>query len=111
MSSTAPRPSRPISRNRPLAQARFPTGLAFTPDGRLLIAIKTGAVLVYADGALRSSPALDLASQLCADIERGLAGVAVDPSFPDSHHVYLYYTYDKGTNSCRTDRNDPASRR
>jgi glucose/arabinose dehydrogenase/PKD repeat protein len=109
MSSTAAATVPPNFEDRLLAQARFPTGLAFTPDGRLLITIKTGAVLVYADGALRSSPALDLASQLCADLERGLAGVAVDPSFPDSHHVYLYYTYDKGTDSCGTNRNDPAS--
>ena len=95
--------------DRLVAQFRFPTGLAFTPDGRLLITIKTGAVLVYENGALRSSPALDLAPRICADVERGVLGVAVDPGFGDSHHVYLFYTYDKGTDSCGTDRNVPAA--
>jgi glucose/arabinose dehydrogenase/PKD repeat protein len=87
----------------PLANVGFPTGLAFTPDGRLLITTKNGPLRVYANGALRSTPAIDLASRLCTQLEQGLTGVTVGPDFADSHHIYLYYTYDRGTDSCGTD--------
>ena len=92
-----------------LAAWGFPTGMAFTPDGRLLLSIQTGELKVYENGVLRSQPAIDLAPRLCTDIERGLLGVAVDPAFVDNSYVYLYYTYDKGTDSCGTDQADPAS--
>ena len=68
--------------------------LAFTPDGRMLIAGRTGELRVYRNGAL-SPPALNLRSQLCWDHERGMVGIAVDPEFATNHHIYLYYTFDK----------------
>ena len=76
-----------------------PTALAFTPDGRLLIAQQTGQLRVYAGGALLATPALDLAvgDKICNDTntERGLLGVAIDPQFSTNHAVYLYYTFKK----------------
>ena len=85
--------------------------MAFTPDGRLLLAFQTGELKLYENGTLRSAPVIDLAQKLCTDIERGLVGVAVDPDFADNHYVYLYYTYDKGTDSCGTNVADPARSR
>src|SRR4051812_30970058 len=39
-----------------------PMGLAFTPDGRMLIPLKTGQVRVYKNGQLLQTPALKLNS-------------------------------------------------
>ena len=78
-----------------------PMAIAFTPDGRMLLATKTGALRVRtADGALLTAPALDLSARLCTNFERGLLGVAVDPAFAANHFVYLYYTLDKFHNAC-----------
>ncbi len=95
--------------NQQLAVWGFPTGMAFTPDGRLLLAFQTGELKLYENDTLRSAPVIDLAQKLCTDIERGLVGVAVDPGFADNHYVYLYYTYDKGTDSCGTNVADPGA--
>jgi len=73
-----------------------PTALAFTPDGRMLVATQGGRLRVYQDGALRPTPALDLAAQLCTNSERGLLGVAVDPAFAANRSIYLYYTFNNG---------------
>ncbi len=81
----------------------LPTALAFLPPegpgqpGRMLVTSKTGELWVYRDGALLQSPALDMSRRVCSNSERGLLGVAVDPSFGTTGHnyVYLYYTFKK----------------
>lgn len=78
-----------------LFEIDFPTALAFTPDGRMLVTTQGGALRVYKDGALLATPALVFgAGTICNDSERGLLGVAVDPDFASNRHVYLFYTYD-----------------
>jgi glucose/arabinose dehydrogenase/outer membrane protein assembly factor BamB len=73
-----------------------PTALAFTPDGRLLITQQSGALRVYQAGTLLSTPALTIpSSRICSNSERGLLGVAVDPGFGSTRHVFLYYTFNK----------------
>jgi glucose/arabinose dehydrogenase/PKD repeat protein len=80
------------------------TAFAFVPGGRILITSQLGQLYVYDDGALRSTPALDLqaSDRVCNNMERGLLGVAVDPAFADQHYVYLYYTFKKN-GACETD--------
>jgi glucose/arabinose dehydrogenase len=75
-----------------VADVASPTALAFTPDGRLLIAEKPGRLWVYQNGVLSPTPALDLTGRICTERERGLLGVAVDPGFAVTPYVYLYYT-------------------
>jgi glucose/arabinose dehydrogenase len=83
-----------------------PTALAFIPDDaddRMLVTRKPGQLRVYKQGELLQTPALNIVeSRVCANAERGLLGVAVDPDFtpnPDdaagNRYVYLYYTYKK----------------
>ena len=72
-----------------------PTALACTPDGRMLIAVKGGALRVYKNGALLTTPAINLYTSVCADSERGMLGVAVDPNFTTNHFIYVYYTFKK----------------
>ncbi len=78
-----------------------PTALAFTPDGRLLITTQQGQVRVYQNGALVGLPALDLSSRICTNSERGVLGIAVDPSFSTNRNIYLYYTFNK-TGTCNS---------
>ena len=78
-----------------IADVDNPTALAFTPDGRLLVSQKSGALRIYQDGALLPTAALALAG-VCTESERGLLGIAVDPAFASTRHIFLYYTFLKG---------------
>ena len=83
-----------------------PMGLAFTPDGRMLIPLKTGQVRVYKNGQLLQTPALNISSRMCSGRESGLLGIALDPGFGTAGHnyVYLFYTFKKA-GVCPTDWN------
>lgn len=84
-----------------VASVGGPTALAFTPDGRLLITSKEGQLRIYAGGALLATPALSIpASSICTASEQGLLGVAVDPGFSTTRHIYLFYTFEKPGGTC-----------
>jgi glucose/arabinose dehydrogenase len=89
-----------------LTSVDAPTALAFVSPSRLLIASQHGQLWVYQNGALLPAPALDLAGKICANSERGLLGVAVDPSFAANHYIYVFYTFKKH-GVCPT--NDPTN--
>ncbi len=72
-----------------------PTALAFTPDGRMLVTRQSGTLLVVENGVPLPTPAVDLTAKICANSERGLLGVAVDPAFAANGYVFLYYSFDK----------------
>ncbi len=72
-----------------------PTALAFAPDGRILVATQGGTLRVIQNGSLLATPAVNLASKICANSERGLLGVAVDPAFASNGFVFLYYSFNK----------------
>jgi glucose/arabinose dehydrogenase len=92
-----------------------PTDLAFLPDGRMLITTQGGTLRVYcpsnglpgcssvgASGGLLATAALTLGSGVCSDSERGLLGVAVDPSFGAGNtDVFLFYTANKAGVGCK----------
>ena len=69
-----------------------PTSVAFTPDGRILIATQ-GGTLKLRDAAGGMTDALRLGSRVCTNGERGLLGVAVDPQFAANRFIYVYYTF------------------
>jgi glucose/arabinose dehydrogenase len=79
----------------------YPTALAFTPGGHMLITTQPGQLRVYQNGALLPEPALDLSNRICSNSERGLLGVAIDPAFVQNHYIYLYYTFNR-SGSCAT---------
>jgi glucose/arabinose dehydrogenase len=68
-----------------------PTAIAFTPDGRLLIGLRGGAVRVVEGGALLPQPLIQLQTD-SATGERGLLGLALDPAFAGNGWLYAYYT-------------------
>lgn len=66
-----------------------PWGLAFLPDGRLLITERPGRLRLYANGTI-SSPLTGL-PQVWANGQGGLLDVAIDPQFAQNRRVYLSY--------------------
>ncbi|MCX6021126.1 MAG: PQQ-dependent sugar dehydrogenase, partial [Chloroflexi bacterium] len=71
-----------------------PTGFAFLPDGRILIAEKRGVVRVIKDGALLPAPLIDIHTQVNDHEDRGLMSIAPDADFKRNGYVYLLYTYE-----------------
>jgi glucose/arabinose dehydrogenase len=72
------------------------TVLGALPDGRILLGNQPGVVrMLDPSGRLRPKPVLDLTRRVCTERERGLSGLAVDPDFETTRHVYLYYTLKK----------------
>ena len=67
-----------------------PTAMAFAPDGRLFVTQQNGLLRVIKDGALLATPFASLS--VLTGGERGLLGVALDPSFSSNGFVYVYYT-------------------
>jgi glucose/arabinose dehydrogenase len=93
-----------------VADVQAPTALAFTPDGRMLVTSKPGQLYVVDNG--QRSLGLDLVSDVCSNLERGLLGVAVDPDFEEAgrKYVYLYYTYNRFGECPRNSPRSPVNR-
>jgi glucose/arabinose dehydrogenase len=73
-------------------QLGIPTGMAFLPDGRILVTEKAGKLRLVKNNLVVALPAIDLTAQVSADGDGGLIGVAVDPDFATNGAVYLTYT-------------------
>ncbi len=68
----------------------FPWGLAFLPDGRMLVTERPGRLrLVAADGSL--SEPLTGVPEVHARGQGGLLDVALDPDFASNRRIYLAY--------------------
>lgn len=73
----------------------LPVGIAFVPDGRLLVVEqKTANVRLVVNGAFAATdPLLHVDDVQIAGNEQGLLGVAVDPAWPARPYIYLHYDY------------------
>ena len=62
----------------------LPTAVAFSPDGRVFVAEKSGLIKVFAS-LTATTPTLfaDLSTKVYNYWDRGLLGLALDPGFPD----------------------------
>lgn len=71
-----------------------PVGMAFLPDGRLLVVERsTGHVRLLVDGHISQfDPMCEVDSVQSAFGEQGLLGIAVDPGWPARPYVYVSYT-------------------
>jgi glucose/arabinose dehydrogenase len=72
----------------------LPTTLAFTPDGRALIAEKSGRIKIWKAGVLYGQPLLDIRDQVNDMNDRGLLGLAVDPDFMRNGFIYVSFVHD-----------------
>ncbi len=94
-----------------VATVSRPIALAATPDGRILVVNQSGVIRVVKNGKLVKAPALDISAQVCAtNSERGMLGIAVDPSFSVNGFVYVYYTFKKFPKCKRDIANVPVNR-
>jgi glucose/arabinose dehydrogenase len=73
----------------PLAKLEHPWGMAYLPDGRLLITEKPGRLRVFSNGKL-SEPVAGVPAVAFRG-QNGLLDVAVDPGFAQNQFVYLSY--------------------
>ena len=72
-----------------------PWGLAFLPDGRMLVTERPGRLrIVNTDGSL--SDPVDGVPKVYAEGQGGLLDVAIDPAFADNALVYLSYAEELG---------------
>lgn len=67
-----------------------PWGLAFLPDGRILVTERAGRLRLIDEGRLAPDP-IGGAPEVYASGQGGLLDVAVDPAFADNSVVYLSY--------------------
>ncbi|MFC6022335.1 PQQ-dependent sugar dehydrogenase [Plantactinospora solaniradicis] len=73
-----------------------PTKVAFSPDGRVFVAEKSGIIKVF-DSLTDSTPIVfaDLRRQVYDYSDLGMVGLALPPGFPTRNPwVYVSYTYD-----------------
>jgi glucose/arabinose dehydrogenase len=80
-------------------QIPSPTAIAFTPDGRMLVATQPGVLRMVKDGVRLPTPALDLSARTCSDSERGMLGVAADPASSPGY-VYIFWTPRGASGGC-----------
>jgi len=111
----------PLRVRRVVAGMDFPIFLAPVPDttGRVFVVERAGRIriLTPANGAIATTPLLDLTGQVSTDGERGLLGFATAPDFATSGRFYVYLTVPDGTIEVRRyqtlannrDQADPAS--
>ena len=69
--------------------------MAFSPDGRVFVGEKSGLIKVF-DNLSDPTPSVfaDLRTNVHNYSDRGLVGLALDPSFPTKPYVYVLYSYD-----------------
>lgn len=68
-----------------------PWGMAFLPDGRLLVTERTGAIRLYSEQGGLSEP-LNGVPDVAAVNQGGMLDIALDPDFADNRTVYFCYS-------------------
>jgi glucose/arabinose dehydrogenase len=69
----------------------FPWGLAFLPDGRMLVTERPGKLRIVGKDGAKSEP-LKGVPEVFAEGQGGLLDVALDPNFAENGLVYLSYS-------------------
>ncbi len=72
-----------------------PTTIRFLPDGRILVAEKSGLIKLF-DNLADPTPTVvaDLRTKVHNFWDRGLLGLAVDPNFAANNAIYAVYAHD-----------------
>ena len=73
----------------------LPTDVAFGADGRVFVAEKRGVIKVF-DSLADTTPEifLDIRTEVFNNTDGGLLGIALDPGFPTTPHLYVTYVLD-----------------
>ena len=72
-----------------------PTVVRFLPDGRVLVAEKSGLIKLFPNLTTNTFTVVaDLRLEVHNFWDRGLLGLAVDPNFSTNNYIYVLYSYD-----------------
>jgi glucose/arabinose dehydrogenase len=72
-----------------------PWGMAFLPDGDVLVTERPGRLRLVEDGALRPEPVPGLPEVYARD-QGGLLDVTLDPAFEENRRIYFAYAHEEG---------------
>jgi glucose/arabinose dehydrogenase len=61
-------------------------------DGRVFVVEQSGRIRIVKNGALQTTPFLDITSRVLSGGERGLLSVAFHPQYATNHFFYVYFT-------------------
>ena len=86
----------------PSASFLYPTGIAFLPDGRLLVCEKNGDLWAVQNGVKPATPMWSNENEVLSNGDKGLLSVAVDPHYFANHFIYLLYTVDPDSDGADT---------
>jgi glucose/arabinose dehydrogenase len=92
-----------------LSQPTFATS-ANDGSGRIFIVEKTGKVKILQNGVVRSTPFLNISSQVSKGSEQGLLGLAFHPGFKTNRKLYVNFTNLAGTTVIREYRVSSSNR-
>ncbi len=88
-------PAPELVRETVISDLFLPTAMEWTPDAsKIFVAEKSGVVKVFENGALNSTPFIDISDQVNGERDRGLLDIAVHPDFQNTPYIYLLFTYD-----------------
>ncbi len=79
-----------LRREEVLGGLSIPWGLAFLPDGALLFTERGGRVSKLDQGSTQPVRLLEPPSDLAAQGQSGMLGIAVDPEFASNRFIYTY---------------------
>ena len=72
-----------------------PTVVRFLPDGRVLVAEKSGLIKIFPNLTTNTYTVVaDLRTEVHNFWDRGLLGLAIDPNFASNNYIYVLYSYD-----------------
>jgi len=69
---------------------KVPWGIAFLPDGSMLVTERAGRIRLIRDGKLDPTPVVEV--DVASSDEGGLLGIAVDPAFEQNRRFFVYAT-------------------
>ena len=86
-------------------------------DGRIFVVEQAGRIRLVKNGALQTTPFLDISSRVLSGGERGLLSVAFHPQYATNHYFYVYFTsqttgdirIERFTTTTNADVADPAT--
>lgn len=71
----------------------FPTGMTFSPDGRLFVIERGGDIHIIDNGVLQAAPFMTIPpASIHVANERGLISLAFDPNYLSNGFFYITYT-------------------
>jgi glucose/arabinose dehydrogenase len=82
----------------------MPTCIKYLPDGRLLVAEKSGRLYLESGSTRRLIWSGE--SKVLDSYDRGLLGVEVDPTFPTGRWIYLLYSVDPDSDNVESNEDN-----